>query len=363
MTMRVFSAMLLGLVLAWPAVVQAQDAPAVAAADAADRDAIRATIAAAKTEGTLSYWDAVISPETNDEMVPAFLKAYGLPNSFTVKHTLSPTLGVVTRVEQEVGSGNVTIDLACLASAPWVGGLVAAGHILKYDSPEAKHYDKAYAAGLGKAGYFTPNGAYMFVPSWNPEFLDFKGKTWRDVLNSVPAGRISINDAPNSATGLLSYMGLRQILDLGYFQELAKMKPQFIVRSEQTAERLVSGQDLMAWGGSPGRLLQYNERGANLKFMLPEEGILLLGNATFILAKAQHPNAAKLWLDFNLSIEGQTILSKREALVSTRTGFTSPLPEYAPAIDKLKLIPMDWSKIGVEDIRKGKAEWQSVFTP
>ncbi len=361
MKMRVIVAMLLALMVSGTA--RADDPPVVLAADAADRDAIRATIAAAKTEGMLSYWDAVIAPETNDELVPLFLKAYGLPASFAVKHTLSPTLGVVTRVEQEVGSGNVTIDLASLASAPWVSGLVKAGHILKYDSREARHYDKAYAAGLGQKSYFTPNGAYMFVPAWNPDTLDFKGKSWKDVLNAVPSGRISINDSPNSATGLLSYMGIRQIMDLDYFRALAKMKPQFIVRSEQTAERLVNGQDLMAWGGSPGRILQYNERGANLKFMLPEEGILLLGNATFILAKAPHPNAAKLWMDFQLSEQGQTILSKREALVSSRTGFTSPLPEYAPAIDKLKLIPMDWSKIGADDIKKGKAEWQSIFTP
>ncbi len=361
MKMRLLAGLLLGLtfsIAAW-----AQDPPAVLTADPADRDALRSTIAAARTEGTVSYWDAVIAPETHDELVALFLKAYGLPASFAVKHTLSPTMGVVTRVEQEVGSGNVTIDLASLASAPWVGGLVKAGHVLKYDVAEAKYYEKAYAAGLGQKGYFTPNGAYMFVPSWNPDTFDFKGKSWKDVLNAVPAGRISINDSPNSATGLLTYMGLRQILDLDYFKALAKMKPQFIVRSEQTAERLVSGQDLLAWGGSPGRMLQYNERGANLKFLFPDEGILLLGNATFILAKAPHPNAAKLWLDFLLTVAGQTVLSKKEALVSTRSGFTSPLPDYAPAIDRLKLIPMDWSKIGPAELVKAKAEWQSIFTP
>ncbi len=361
MKLHLLAGLLLASVFSFAA--WAQDPPAVANADPADRDAIRATIAAAKAEGVVSYWDAVIAPETHDELVQLFLRAYGLPANFAVKHTLSPTLGVVTRVEQEVGSGNVTIDMASLASAPWVGGLVKAGHIMKYDSPEAKHYDKAYATGLGLRSYFTPNGAYMFVPSWNPDTLDFKGKTWKDVLNAVPSGRVSINDAPNSATGLLSYMGLRQILDLDYFRALAKMKPQFIVRSEQTAERLVNGQDLMAWGGSPGRMLQYNERGANLKFIFPEEGILLLGNATFILAKAPHPNAAKIWLDFQLSEAAQTILSKREALSSSRAGFKSPLPDYAPAIDTLKPIPIDWSKIGPVEIAKAKAEWQSIFAP
>ncbi len=349
--------------LARPGLAQAADPPAVAAADPADRDAIRARIAKAKEEGSVSYWDAIIAPETEDEMLPLFMKAYGLPASFKVKHTLSPTLGVVTRVDQETGSGNVTIDVVSLASAPWVNGLVKAGHVMTYTSLEAKHYDKAYAAGLGMKDHYTPNGGYMFVPTWNPDTMDFKGKTWKDVLGAIPDGRMSINDAPNSATGLLSYMGLRQLLDLDYFKALAKMKPQFIVRTEQMAERLVNGQDLMAWGGSPGRLLQYNARGANLKFILPEDGILLLGNATFILAKAPHPNAAKLWMDFSLSAEAQAILSKREALVSVRSGFVSPLPDYAPAIDSLKLIPMDWSKVGPEEIRKAKAEWQSLFTP
>jgi iron(III) transport system substrate-binding protein len=340
-----------------------QDAPAVAAVEGARKDALRALVAAAKAEGAISYWDAVITPETNDELTSLFRKYYGLPANFAVKYTQSATLSLVTRVEQEVSSGNVTIDVASLASPPWINGLVAGKHILKYDSPEHVHYARAIAAGMGQAGFFVPNGAYCFVPAWNTEALDFKGTSWRDVLGAVPAGRISTNDAPNSATGLLSYMGLRQNLGIDFFKELAKMKPRFIVRSEQTTEALVTGQDLMAFGGSPGRLMQSNEKGATLKFLLPKEGIVLLGAGTFILAKAPHPNAAKLWIDFTLSETGQTILSRREALISTRSGFKSPLPDYAPAIDELTVMPVDWTKIGAEEIRLGKAEWQSIFAP
>jgi iron(III) transport system substrate-binding protein len=340
-----------------------QDSPAVQAADGARKDALRTLIAAAKAEGAIAYWDAVITPETNDELSAKFREYYGLPTSFQVKYTLSATLNLVTRVEQEVSSGNVTIDVASLASPPWINSLVAGGHIMKYDSPEHVHYARAIAAGMGQAGYFVPNGAYSFVPGWNSETLDFKGTSWKDVLGAVPPGRISTNDAPNSATGLLSYMGLRQNLGIDFFRELAKMKPRFIVRSEQTAEALVTGQDLMAFGGSPGRFFQSNEKGAKLKFLLPKEGIVLLGAGTFILAKAPHPNAAKLWIDFTLSEMGQTILSGREALISARSGFKSPLPDYAPAIDDLTVMPVDWTKITTEEIKKGKAEWQSIFAP
>src|SRR4051795_9930457 len=101
----------------------AQDPPAVAQAEGARKDALRALIAAAKSEGVVSYWDAVITPETNDELVAQFKKAYGLPAGFAVKYTQSATLNLVTRVEQEVGSGNVTIDVASLASPPWINTL------------------------------------------------------------------------------------------------------------------------------------------------------------------------------------------------------------------------------------------------
>ena len=342
---------------------RAQDSPAVMAAPSAQKEALRATIAGAKAEGAISYWDAVITPETNDELATKFRQTYGLPASFAVKYTQSATLSLVTRVEQETGAGNVTIDVASLASPPWINSLVAGNHILRYDSPEHPKYARAIEAGLGRAGYFVPNGAYCFVPGWNADTLKFQGKSWRDVLGAVPPGRISTNDAPNSATGLLSYIGLRQHLGADFFRELAKMKPRFIVRSEQTAEALVTGQDLMTFGGSPGRFMQSNAKGANLKFLLPKEGIILLPAGSFILAKAPHPNAAKLWIDFTLSQTGQMILSKREALISVRSGFKSPLPDYAPAIDDLVLMPIDWNKITQDDIRKAKAEWQSIFSP
>jgi len=39
------------------------------------------------------------------------------------------------------------------------------------------------------------------------------------------------------------------------------------------------------------------------------------------------------------------------------------LPEFAPPIDQLKLIKMDWNSITPDDLRKAKAEWLSVFNP
>src|SRR5262249_61366887 len=105
------------------------------------------------------------------------------------------------------------------------------------------------------------------------------------------------------------------------------------------------------------------QTGGNWSFLLPEGGSGLLPQSIFILARAPPPNAAKLWVDFILSEQGQTILVKGEALVSGRSGFKSPLPEYAPAIDSLNLVNVDWQALSTDKLKVLRDEWTSVFNP
>jgi iron(III) transport system substrate-binding protein len=244
-----------------------------------------------------------------------------------------------------------------------VFGRVNKGDVLAYASPQYRHYASTFERGMGKDGFFAFNGAYLFVPMWDSERTIFNGKSWKDVFGAVPAGRMSIGDATKSVTYLDTYAGLRKVLDLEYFKKLAESKPPFLLRSEQIAGRLVSGEDLMAFTGMPTRAYQYNQKGAKLKFMLPEEGVVLLPQSMFILKKAPHPNAAKLWIDFMLSERGQEALVRGEALISGRAGFKSPLPEYAPSMDSLKIIKIDWESVSTAELQKMREEWTRVFNP
>jgi iron(III) transport system substrate-binding protein len=341
----------------------AQEPPALQGVSAEDKARLAALIEGAKKEGSLSYIDAIIQPETNDALTAAFKKRYGLPASFQVNYTLSATLALITRVDQEINAGRVTIDVAAVGSAPWVFEKSRGGHILPYASPEYKNYQVVFERGLGKNGEFAFNGAYMFVPMWSEDHLKFAGKSYKDVIGAVPAGRLSVGDATKSATYLATYFAQKASLDKPFFDGLAKMKPSFIVRSEQIAARLVSGEDLMAYSGMPTRAYQYNQKGAKLKFIIPTEGAVLLPQCMFILKAAPRPNAAKLWIDFILSEEGQNILVKGEALISGRSGFKSPLPEYAPPIDSLNLIKVDWEKMTTPELQKAREEWSGIFNP
>jgi iron(III) transport system substrate-binding protein len=341
----------------------AQDATALKGASPEEKARLEKLIEGAKQEGSVSYWDTVIQPPTNDRLVKAFKARYGLPASFKVNYTLAQTGDLVTRVEQELAAGRVSIDIASIAAPSWAFERAERGELMQYKSPEYKHYQQIFEAGLGKDGFFAFNGGYVFVPMWNSDNLDFKGKSYKDVIGAVPPGRLNHGDVANSTSYLATYIGQREVLPREFFEKLAAMKPVLFRRSEQIATGLVTGEQLMAFSGMPTRAYQYNKKGAKLKFIFPEEGVVLMPQNTFILSNAPHPNSAKLWIDFILSDEGQSILATEEALISGRTGFKSPLPEYSPSIDSLKLIRVDWKAINTEEMNKAKADWVSIFNP
>jgi hypothetical protein len=57
------------------------------------------------------------------------------------------------------------------------------------------------------------------------------------------------------------------------------------------------------------------------------------------------------------------LLVKGEGLISGRTGFKSPLPDYAPSVDSVKLIKVDWENMSPKALEEKRAEWLSIFNP
>ena len=343
--------------------VVAQEIQAAKGLSDADRSELMQMIEAAKKEGSLNYSDTIIQPTTNDALVAAFRTYYGLPGAFPVNYTLLTSGAMITRVEQELAANRITFDVAAIGSPTWTFERQKSGAFMNYKSKQYAFYQDAIKQGLGIDGYFVLNGGYAQIPIWNTEILDFKGKSYKEALVASTPGRFSIGDVVQSESHLTTYAGLRQVLDVDFFKEMAKKKPTFVGRSEQSAQRILTGQDVMAFGGNPSRVHQSNQKGAKLKILYPEEGFTFLPQMTFIMAKAPHPNAAKLWMDFILSETGQKILADKEALISARAGFQSPIPDIAPNFSSLKIIKVDWEKMSAQQLMKYRDEWVSIFNP
>ncbi|MCC7039978.1 MAG: substrate-binding domain-containing protein [Burkholderiales bacterium] len=337
------------------------DAPALQALSGAARQQLEKTIAAAEKEGRVDYTEVVMAAETADALAAAFRKHYGLNTSFLVNYTHAGTTAAVTRIDQEIAAKRVRTDVASISVPTWVFGHAKAGNIMEYQSPEYKHYRRAFDLKLGKEGFFVLNGGYFFVPVWDATRLNFNGKSWKDVVGAVPNGRLAIGNAETSLSVLATYVGVRELVGVDFFKALAKMKPAIVSQGELAHDRVVTGQDLMSLWGQATHVKLRNSKGAQLKLMIPEEGLVLLPQMSFILADAPHPNAAKLWLDFMLSKEGQAIITAREALVSGREGAGTALAGYDLTLERVKAVPINWEALSEADLKRAREEWISIF--
>jgi len=146
---------------------------------------------------------------------------------------------------------------------------------------------------------------------------------------------------------------------------LNKMKAQdlfFDLRSTAIRDKVMTGEFPIAVLGYATRAFQVRDK-VELKASYPTDGIAVLGNYGGILKQAPHPNAAKLWVDFVYSKEGQEVMMRLENIVSPRSDAVKA-PEivpYQPQHDKLKVGTIDWSTVNKAMHEKYREEFRSIF--
>ena len=330
--------------------------------DPAQKRKMRAMVKAAQKEGTVGVWDTIIGPETWEKLNDGFKEYWGLGDDFDAKYTNLTSSQFVTKVTEEMKANKVTMDVGGSASIVWLNGLVDDGKVMRYQSPGiAKAYSKIIDMKLGRKDYYVSN-VYYFLPAWNPEEIDKDITSWNDLLDpEFGGGKMIMGDAALSESYTLVYFGLRKILDKSYFERLAKLKPAFKVKSQDIAQDMATGEHPVAFSGMPTRIFQLNEKGVDLQVRFPKEGSVLIPQSTFMLKEAPHPNAAKLYTEYFLSQEGQKTYVEGEAVSSGRNGFDSPEPKYAPPIEKVKAVPIDWSKVTQKEFVAAREEWTALF--
>ena len=110
-----------------------------------------------------------------------------------------------------------------------------------------------------------------------------------------------------------------------------------------------------AWVGAAGEYNCYREaiKGNPIEIVFPEEGQPFVTSANAILAKAPHPNAAKVFTDFLFAKEAQQILAD-DGLYVPNEAVTYPKDKRP--LKELKLI-----KVDPEEMQKRDDEIKKKF--
>lgn len=324
-------------------------------------------IAQAKDEGELNWIDTIVVPPSAMKIGEAFKKHYGLPDSFKINHQRMGTGPTSTRVAQEVQSGKVTIDVFAAAAPALFADLKKAGALMHYDSPEYANYKKARKAELpNNPGYWQSAVAYCFAPITNPKIFKRKINSWYDLLAPDLKGqKIMLPAIMKGGSPLYTYYGLRQVLPKSYFEQLAKQEIIFDRGSSIDATQRLTQGEVIVTITNPFRIVQTAATtGVELEAHFPsKEGIVLLGQPYGILAKAPHPNAAKLFIDFMYSEQGMKTYIDLEKTIALRDGMAVPdnIKKYSPPISDLNVIPIDWETLTESKLKEYQKEFSEIF--
>lgn len=157
------------------------------------------------------------------------------------------------------------------------------------------------------------------LPDWAVWQQKAYGTTYEPVVFIYNKRLIPQNEVPDSHTALAKLIASQA--DANYFADLANIAKGGLTVQSSTGtmmERVSSGENLIGYNilGSYAEARAKNDPSLGIAY--PKDYVLVLSRVSFISQESEHPNAAKLWLDYVLSEKGQQILASQADIPSIR---------------------------------------------
>ena len=259
-------------------------------------------VEAAKREGALVLYTANIA-EVEQGILDAFNKRFPFVK---VELLRAPGGQLITRVKTEAAAGKMRADVLDHSDR----ALLAAMDDMfqDYAPPNAADYLPAAQA----SPKLWPRITLVWSIAYNSALVKNPPTSWMD-LTKPEYGNKQIGQviAPSGGTTWTRSMFERQVLGEDYWKKQAATQPVLFPSNAPLSDALVRGEVVIA-------PLLYNtiypkkKDGAPIEIFFPPEGAPVTPFAAGVPKTAAHPNAARLFLNWCLSEEGQAFMIKEQ---------------------------------------------------
>lgn len=276
-------------------------------------------IEAAKKEGTMVYYTADFA-EVEQETFKAFNKRFPFVKIEMVR---APGGQLITRIKTEAAAGKLLADVINHSDR---GLILALQDLLQdYAPPNAADYREDVQV----SPKIWPRATIGWSIAYNSEIVKNPPKSWMD-LTKPEYGNKQIGQviAPSGGTTWTRVMFERQTLGEDYHKKQAAVGARLYPSGAPLADSLVRGEVSIA----PVLYnLVYSKKrdGAPIEIFFPPEGVPMNVYGAGITKTAKNPNAARLFLNWVLSKEGQSYMIKEQGYL---TALKVP-PAYPPGFD------------------------------
>jgi len=256
----------------------------------------QANIDAAKKEGKIVVYGSVV-PQAMEGLHQAFKKKYGVD----VEYWRGSSTQVSERALTEWRAGKPGFDIAEGNRGVQLI-MKSEGLFQKFVPPNSEKFPAQYKE---KDGLITPWRVLPISILYNTELVKAGDlpKTFDDLLNPKWNGKISIPDPTRHTTTAQFLWNLEKFMGnkwLDYVKALAKQKPILVESLAPVTTTVIKGEATVGI-----TYIKYIKQYKGPVNYIPMDKYLTDPNYLSLSAKASHPNAAKLYIDFACSAEGQ----------------------------------------------------------
>ena len=272
----------------------------------------------------------------------------------SVKWIRDGTTKLTARLAAEQAAGGASPDVLLIADSVTMESLKQQQLLMPYKSPEAKRYDTAiydadgyyYGTKLITTGIVYHRQAPIVPTSWQ-DLLRPELKNMTTLPSPLYSGAAMIHAATLTSTPSLGWSYYQALKENGAMPQSGNGAVLSAISSGSKAYGMVA--DFMA--------IREKAKGAPIEFVFPKEGVSAVTEPVAIMKGTQHEAAAKSFIDFILSPQGQQLVLKQGYIPADAS---LPMPTGFPERSAITLMPLNASN-ALADTEHTKQLFSEIF--
>ncbi len=264
------------------------------------------------------------------------------------------TTKMMAKLRAEIAAGNPKPDLLLIADMVTMEGLKREGRLTEHPDADVSAYDPAT---------YDPDKTYFSTKLITTGIVyntksTVKPSSWADLAKPELKGLVAMPSPLTSGAATIHMATLTENTDLGwtYYEALFENAVRPKGGNGGTFKSVAGGEKMV---GVVVDFLPIREKmkGSPVEFVFPAEGVSAVTEPVAILSTAKNPEAAKKFVDFLLSVDGQK-LAASQGYLPAHPDVTPP--DGFPPRDQIKLMAFDAGK-ALDMAEANKKKFVDIF--
>jgi iron(III) transport system substrate-binding protein len=289
-------------------------------------------LAKAKAEGKV-VWYTSTPIEEAQKIADLFRTQTGI----TVELFRSGGSQILSRFQQEINAGRVAVDVLTHSDPAAARAMAKKGLFVPF---KPKHFENVPDAAKAADGAFIGQRLNMMTHYLRTDKVApaDEPKTWDDLTSPKYKGMLAMADPSFTSLQVSVVAMMSKLRGWGFYEKLRRNDVMIVPGNQQVSDLIKRGERLIAVGALDSYAADLKAAGHPIKTLYPSDGVFVIPSPTAVVKGSPDPAAAKLFAQFMLGDEVQSLFPA-DGGYSARIDIKAP--PGSPDLKSLNVIAVD----------------------